>query len=80
MYLTEVEVALLREQLMARAPGTSLVFPTPEGGQWDRFRFGDRVWRKSVAAAARHDREQSGRESSVFDGFRSTGCVTRRAR
>ena len=54
---------------MARAPGTSLVFPTPEGRQWNRARFRDRVWVKSVAAAARHDRAQSGRESSVFDGF-----------
>ena len=70
VYLTSVEVALLREQMMARAPGTSLVFPSPEGGSWNRFRFGDRVWRKSVAAAARHDRGRSGRESSVFDGFR----------
>ncbi len=69
VYLTGVEVALLREQLMARAPGTRRVFPTPEGGSWNRFRFGDRVWRKSVSAAARHDRERSGRESSVFDGF-----------
>ncbi len=70
VYLTSVEVALLREQLMARAPGTPLVFPTPEGGQWNRARFRDRVWTKAVKAAARHDREQSGRDSSVFDGFR----------
>ncbi len=69
VYLTAVEVALLREQMMARAPGTPLVFPTPEGGQWDRSRFRDRVWLKSVAAAARHDRQESGRAASVFDGF-----------
>ena len=69
VYLTALEVALLREQLMARAPGTSLVFPTPEGRRWDRARFRDRVWVKSVAAASRHDREESGREDSVFDGF-----------
>jgi integrase len=69
VHLTSVEVSLLREQLLARAPGTTLVFPTPEGGSWNRFRFGDRVWRKSVAAAARHDREESGRAESVFDGF-----------
>jgi integrase len=68
VYLTAVEVALLREQLLARAPGTSLVFPTPEGRQWDRARFRDRVWVKSFAAAARHDREESGRAESVFDG------------
>jgi integrase len=70
VYLNSVEVGLLREQLMARAPGTSLVFPTPEGNQWNRARFRDRVWKKAVEAAARHDREQSGRGASVFDGFR----------
>ena len=69
VYLTSVEVALLREQLLARAPRTNLVFPTPEGGQWDRSRFGDRVWRKSVAAAGQHDRERVGGKASVFDGF-----------
>jgi integrase len=69
VYLTAVEVALLREQLMARAPGTRLVFPTAEGAQWNRARFRDRVWLKSVLAAVRHDRDQSGRDSSVFDGF-----------
>ena len=69
VYLTSVEVSLLREQLLARAPRTNLVFPTPEGGQWDRSRFGDRVWRKSVAAAARHDREPLDGAVSVFDGF-----------
>ena len=69
VYLTELEVSLLREQLLARAPGTSLVFPNPEGRQWDRARFRDRVWVKSVKAAARSDRETSGRSSSVFEGF-----------
>lgn len=69
VHLTSVEVSLFREQLLARAPGTNLVFPTPEGGSWNRWRFGDRVWRKSVAAAADHDREESNRPESVFDGF-----------
>ena len=69
VYLTSVEVALFREQLMARAPGTRLVFPTPEGGQWNRARFRDRVWLKSVAAAAKNDKEESERDVSVFGGF-----------
>jgi integrase len=72
VYLTELEVALLREQLMARAPGTRLVFPTPEGGQWNRARFRDRVWVKSVNTAAHHDK-QTGRDESVFDGFNFHG-------
>lgn len=33
LFLTPVEVALFREQLLARAPGTPLVFPTPTGQQ-----------------------------------------------
>lgn len=67
-FLTSVEVALLREQLLARAPGTTLVFPTPEGGSWDRFRFGDRVWRKSIAAAARNDRARRSRARKPGQG------------
>jgi len=31
VYLTNLEVGLFREQLMARAPGVRLVFPTPPG-------------------------------------------------
>ena len=69
VYLSSVEVSLLREQLLARAPGTNLVFPTPEGGSWNRFRFGDRLWRRSVAAAARHDRDATSGRPSAFDGF-----------
>jgi integrase len=69
VYLTELEVSLLREQCWRGRRGTSLVFPNPEGRQWDRARFRDRVWVKSVEAAARADREASGRGSSVFDGF-----------
>jgi integrase len=69
VYLTSLEVTLLREQLLARPAGTSLVFPNPRGGQWNRSRFRDQVWAKSVKAAADHDREQTGRTTSVFDGF-----------
>jgi len=69
VYLTSFEVGLLREQLLARAPGTRLVFPTATGKQWDRSRFREQVWSKSLAAAVRHDREQSGNAPSVFEGF-----------
>jgi hypothetical protein len=41
VYLTSIEVVLRREQLVARAPGTPLVFPTPEGGVSNRARFRD---------------------------------------
>ena len=69
VWLTDVEVPLLREQLLARAGGTPLVFPNPRGEQWDRSRFREQVWTKAVEAAAKHDREATGRETSVFDGF-----------
>jgi integrase len=69
VYLTSFEVALLREQLLARAPGTPLVFPNAKGEQWNRSRFGEQVWKKSVEAAAKSDRELHGRLPSVFDGF-----------
>jgi integrase len=34
VYLTSSEVALLREQLMVRRGGTTLVFPNSRGGTW----------------------------------------------
>ena len=69
VYLTATEVALFREQLMARPTGTALVFPNAGGGQWDRSRFREQAWLKSVAAASRHARAQSGRATTVYDGF-----------
>ncbi len=44
VYLAPIEAQLLREQLLARAPGTRLVFPTPTGLQWTRSGFRERVW------------------------------------
>ena len=67
--LTDLEVELLREQLMARAAGTSLVFPTVEGKKWTANRFRDRVWVTSVEAAAANDPKNRDDGSSVFDGF-----------
>jgi integrase len=69
VYLTSFEVALLREQLLARAPGTPLVFPKANAEQWNRSRFGEQVWRPSIKAAAKADRERNGRPPSAFDGF-----------
>jgi integrase len=67
VYLTEIEVRLFREQLLARPASTRLVFPNPEGQRWDRSRFRDRVWSKSVAAASANDDASDG---SIFEGFR----------
>lgn len=61
IYLTGLEASLFREQLLVRAPGTRLVFPTPTGRRWTRSGFLDRVWLKATAAAAAND--------SVFEDF-----------
>jgi integrase len=68
VYLTPTEITLFREQLLARPAGTRLVFPRPSGEGWNRSRFGE-LWRESREAAAKHDREATGVDSSVFDGF-----------
>jgi len=69
VYLTPLEVSLFREQLVVRAPGTCLLFPTKRGRPWTRSGFRQRAWVPSVAAAMRHDREEKNRPSSVFEGF-----------
>jgi integrase len=46
------DVALLREQLLARAPGTPLVFPTKTGQRWNRSMFHRLVWKKACRRAA----------------------------
>ena len=71
VFLTDVEASILREQLLVRAPGTRLVFPSPTGKQWSRSGFRERVWMRAVREAAATNRR--------FDGFSSTCSVTRRA-
>jgi len=76
VFLTALEVQLFREQLLARARGASLVFPTPTGKQWTESGFRERVWSKSVAAAVGND---PAGVRSIFKGFnfhllRHTAC------
>jgi integrase len=76
VFLTAMEVQLFREQLLARARGASLVFPTPTGKQWTESGFRERAWSKAVAAAVAND---PAGERSVFKGFnfhllRHTAC------
>jgi integrase len=66
IYFNDLEVGLVREQLLARAPGTRLVFPTAEGKQWQANRFRDREWLDAVEAAAKND---PGGAPSVYEGF-----------
>jgi integrase len=68
IYLTPTEVGLFREQLVARAPATALVFPTPTGKQWTESAFRQRVWSKAIKAAAKHEQRPAGR-SSVYERF-----------
>ncbi len=78
VFLTPLEVKLFREQLLVRAPGTPLVFPTPTGQSWNRSGFRERVWVKAVTAALKDEEAEAGRPS-VFEGFtfhllRHTAC------
>jgi integrase len=62
VFLTQVETKLLREQLLVRAGGTPLVFPTVTGKPWNRSGFRERVWLPAIAKASQHN--------SHFAGFR----------
>jgi integrase len=72
VFLTEVEAKLLREQLLVRAKGTHLVFPTITGKQWTRSGFRERVWIAAVRDATT--------SNPRFGGSHSTCCGTRRVR
>jgi integrase len=69
VFLTTVETQLFREQLLVRAPGTPLVFPTITGKPWTRSGFRHRVWAHTVHQGAARDRENNRRPDSVYDGF-----------
>jgi integrase len=69
IHLTELEVKLLREQLLVRPAGTNLVFPTLEGKRWTANRFRDRVWLRSLDVAVENDENRNAAESSIFEGF-----------
>jgi integrase len=78
IYFTDLEVGLFREQLLARAPGTALVFPTPTGRKWTESGFRERVWNKAVKAAVTNEERKPG-QRSAFEGFnfhllRHTAC------
>ncbi|MFL5962140.1 MAG: tyrosine-type recombinase/integrase [Gaiellaceae bacterium] len=69
VYLTELEASLLREQLLARAVGMSLVFPIVEGKKWTASRFRDRVWVRTVEAAVKNGLDRREDAPSIFEGF-----------
>lgn len=81
------EIALLREQLLARAPGTRLVFPTRTGRGWRYGQFHKLVWAKACRRAGEAWREQHGLDETdptPFDDLtphdlRSTAATLMRA-
>jgi integrase len=50
--LTDEETSLLREQLLARAPGSALVFPKRHGSPWRYSAFQRLVWKPMLRDAA----------------------------
>lgn len=79
--LTGEEVTLLREQLLARAAGTRLVFPTKTGRPWRHHQFLRLVWYKARARAAAAWREQQRLADNADTPFewRTTDDDTQRA-
>lgn len=63
VFLTAMEAALFREQLLARARSASLVFPTPTGKQRTESGFRERVWSRQSRRPWRTIRLASGRSS-----------------
>ncbi|MDQ3379553.1 MAG: tyrosine-type recombinase/integrase [Actinomycetota bacterium] len=73
VYLCAEAVQVLREQLLARRPGASLVFPAPVGGIWRSENFMERVFRKAAIRARLGERDQDGHYSGVtFHDLRHT--------
>jgi integrase len=73
VYLCSEAVQLLREQLLARPAGASLVFPAPGGGMWRSENFMERVFRKAALRAGLGKRDQQGHYSGVtFHDLRHT--------
>jgi integrase len=67
------QVQVVREQLMARAPGTRLVFATKTGKAWTYRQFHKLVWKKTTHRAAqiwRHDRGLDEHAATPFDDLK----------
>lgn len=67
IHLNPLEVTLLREQLLIRAKGSRLVFPTVTGRPWTRSGFRERAWVPALEASARDAKEH--KRDDPFHGF-----------
>jgi integrase len=73
VYLCPEAVQVLRQQLLARRRGASLVFPAPEGGMWRTEAFMARVFRKAAIRAGLGKRDEHKRCKGVtFHDLRHT--------
>jgi integrase len=77
------EIMLLREQLLVRAPGTRLVFPTKTGRPWRYGQFHKLVWSKATRRAGdawrlEHDTAGPFEQLTPHD-LRSTAATLMRA-
>ena len=71
--LTSREAGLLREQLLARAPGTPLVFPRRHGTPFTPGNLGDRYFVPAAIAAGLGSRDEDGHyEGATFHDLRHT--------
>jgi integrase len=71
--LLDEEVLLLREQLLARAPGTRLLFPRKGGSPWRHGHFYAKTWVPTRRRAQREWRREHGLDDDAatpFDGLR----------
>jgi integrase len=66
--LTDEETSLLRAQLLARAPGTRLVFPKRHGSPWRYSAFQRLVWKPMLRDAAKAWNEERA-ASEPFTGL-----------
>jgi integrase len=62
--LARIEVQLLREQLMARRPGTRVVFATDKGGVYSKSGFRS-IWLPALFAAGLAHEETNGRGRTI---------------
>lgn len=65
VYLCSEAVQVLREQLLARPAGASLVFPAPGGGMWRNENFMGRVFRNAAIRAGLGKRDEDGHYTGV---------------
>lgn len=65
--LARVEVQLLREQLLARAPGTTLLFPTVRGTAYSKSGFRKVFLRALFKAGFAHEEQIDGKKRIVAD-------------